>query len=70
MEKGAVAALRIDPKDMGAQAGELARGLFEGGTGPVNAFARAPRLVINMKVGAKIGAAINDELVRDAEKVQ
>jgi len=70
VEKGAVAALRIDPKDMGAQAGEMARGLFQGGKGPVHTFARLPRLVVNMKVSAKIGAAINGELVRDAEKVQ
>jgi putative ABC transport system substrate-binding protein len=72
VEKGAVAALRIDSRDMGAQAGEMARGLFQGGKGegPAHAFARAARLVVNMKVSTKIGAAINGELVRDAEKVQ
>ncbi len=70
VERGAVAALRIDPRDMGAQAGEMARDLLQGGKGPVRAFPRTPRLVVNMKVGTKIGARINGELVRDAKKVE
>ncbi len=70
VERGAVAALRIDPRDMGAQAGEMARDLLQGGKGPVRAFPRTSRLVVNMKVGTKIGARINGELVRDAKKVE
>ncbi|HEY6011991.1 MAG TPA: ABC transporter substrate binding protein [Nitrospirota bacterium] len=70
VEKGAVAALRIDPRDMGAQAGEIARALVNGGKGPVRAFARKPRLVVNTKVGAKIGVSINGELFRNAEKME
>ncbi len=70
VEQGAVAALKIDPGDMGTQAGEMAQTLFQGGKGPLHAFARTSRLVVNMKVGAKIGVRINGEFVRDAEKVE
>ncbi len=70
VKRGAVAALTVDPYDMGVQAGELARLLSRGGKGPVRAYAREPRLVVNEKVAAKINARINRELVRNAEKVE
>lgn len=70
VERGAVAALKINPEDMGAQAGQMARTLFQGGKGPVHAYARMHRLVVNIKIGAKIGVRINGEFVRDAEKVE
>lgn len=70
VQKGAVGALKIDPGDMGAQAAEIAGALFDGEKGPVRVFARSARLVVNRKVGAKIGVQINDELVRDAEKIE
>jgi putative ABC transport system substrate-binding protein len=66
---GAVAALLIDPFDMGAQAGKMARDLFQGVKSPLRVYARGARLMVNRKVAEKIGVRINDELVRNAEKV-
>ncbi len=70
VERGAVAALTIDPYDMGIQAGELARILSQGGTGPLRAYARNPRLIVNMKVAEKIGLRISGEIIRNAEKME
>jgi putative ABC transport system substrate-binding protein len=70
VEMGAVAALTIDPLSIGKQAGEMARGLLQDGKGPLRAYARNPRLIVNSKVGAKLGVRINGELIRNAEKVE
>lgn len=70
VEKGAVAALAIDPYDLGVQAGELVQSLLQGGKGPLRAYARTPRLIVNMKVAAKVGLRINGEAIRNAEKVE
>jgi putative ABC transport system substrate-binding protein len=67
---GAVAALKIDPADMGAQAGEMAGTLMQGGKVAPRVYARTPHLIVNMKVGAKIGTRLNGEIVRNAEKVE
>lgn len=70
VKKGAVAALTIDPLEIGKQAGAMARNLFRNGKGPQRAYAGSPRLSVNMNIGKKIGVRINDELVRNAEKVE
>lgn len=67
VQRGAAAALRIEPFDMGVRAGELLR---QGGNGPLRVYARNPRLIVNSKVCAKLGIRMNDELVRHAEMVE
>ena len=70
VEMGAVAALTIDPQNMGKQAGEMARSLLQDGKGPLRAYAGTPRLIINKKVSAKLGVRINGEHVKNAEAVE
>jgi putative ABC transport system substrate-binding protein len=70
VKMGAVAALAIDPQNMGKQAGEMAWSLLQDGKGPLRVYASNPRLIVNSKVGAKLGVRINGELVRNAEKVE
>lgn len=69
VERGAVAALAIDPFDMGVQAGELAGSLLRGGS-PARAYARSHRLIVNANVAAKIHARVNREMMEYAEKVE
>jgi len=67
---GAVAALSVDPRNMGAQAGEMARCLLQGEQGPFLEHPKRPRLIVNRKIAEKIGVAINDEAMRHAETVE
>jgi len=67
VQRGAAAALRIDPFDMGVRAGELLR---QGGNGPLRVYARSPKLVVNRKICAKLGVRMNDDLVRHADTVE
>lgn len=70
VERGAVAALTVDPFDLGAQAGELSRRLTNGGKGPIRTYARNPRLIVNRKIAAKMGARVNREMIQSAETVE
>lgn len=70
VQMGAVAALTIDAQTIGKQAGELVRRLLQDGNGPLRAYAATPRLIVNTKVGAKLGVRINGELIQNAEKVE
>ena len=70
VDMGSVAALTIDPQNMGKQAGEMARSLLQDGKGPLRAYAGTPRLIINKKVSAKLGVRINGEHVKNAEAVE
>ncbi len=71
VETGAAAALTINPSEIGAQSGELARAvLSRPEKGPPKAYARNPRLIVNRKVISKIGVRIGDEIVRNAEHVE
>ncbi len=70
VEMGAIAALMIDPEDMGAQAGDMAKTIIQGGRVATRAYARSSHLAVNMKVGAKIGLNLNGELVQKAIKVE
>jgi len=70
VEQGAAAALRINPFDMGVQAGGLARALLQGGQGPLRVYARSPKLIVNRKVCVKMGVRFNDDIVRHAENVE
>ncbi len=64
VEMGAVAALDVDPYDMGAQAGEIVNRLSAGKTGAVRAWARASHLTINSKVAAKMGLKIKNGIMK------
>jgi putative ABC transport system substrate-binding protein len=70
VEMGAVAALDVDPYEMGAQAGEIVNRLKSGKTGAIRAWAHASRLTINSKVAAKMGLRIKDEMTKRAENVE
>ncbi len=66
VEMGAVAALDVDPYDMGAQAGEIVKRLSAGKTGAIRAWARASHLTVNSKVAAKMGLRIKDASMKRA----
>jgi putative ABC transport system substrate-binding protein len=68
VEMGAVAALVVDPHDMGVQAGEIVKTLAAGRKGPIRVYARRSRLVINTKVAAKMGLKIRDEISQGSER--
>jgi putative ABC transport system substrate-binding protein len=70
VETGAAAALAINPYEMGAQSGELARLVSRGEKVPKRLYARNPRLIVNRKVISKIGVRISDEILRNAEHVE
>jgi putative ABC transport system substrate-binding protein len=67
---GAAAALAIDPHDMGAQAGEQYRVLSRGGKGPLRAYARTARLIVNRKVIEKMKVQTSSEILRNADFVE
>jgi len=70
VEMGAVAALDVDPYDMGAQAGEIVNRLKAGKTEAIRAWARASHLTINAKVAAKMGLKFKDEITKRAGHVE
>lgn len=70
VEHGAAAALKINPFDMGVQAGELAQVLLQRRGGHLRVYARSPKLIVNRKVCAKLGVRFNDDIVRHAENVE
>ncbi|MEK6580972.1 MAG: ABC transporter substrate binding protein [Nitrospirota bacterium] len=65
LEMGAVAALTIDPFDLGAQAGEIAKKLSAEGNvkTPVRINARKTVLSVNKKVAKKMGIRIREEII-------
>ena len=67
---GAVAALNVNPYDMGAQAGAITRRLLQGEKGPVRAYAQGPRMLVNQKVAVKIGVKLNERIFKHAETVE
>lgn len=67
VDMGAVAALDVDPYDMGVQAGEIVNRLKAGKKGAVRAWARASHLTVNSKVAAKMGLKIKDDIMKKAE---
>ncbi len=66
VEMGAVAALDVDPYDMGAQAGEIVNRLKAGKTGAIRVWARASHITVNSKVAAKMGIKIKDDITKKA----
>jgi len=71
VEMGAVAALNIDPFDLGVQAGEIMKKLLNEKNikPPVRADARKTILIINKKVAGKMGIKIKEEILKRAENV-
>lgn len=70
VKNGAAAALAIDPYDIGAQAGEQYKVLSRGGKGPLQAYARAARLIVNRKIISKMKVQTNNEMLQKAEFVE
>lgn len=70
VEMGAVAALVVDPYDMGAQAGEIVNTLSTGRTRAIRVYAQTSRMTINMKVAAKMGLKIRYEIIKRADKIE
>ncbi len=70
VEMGALAALNIDPFDMGVQAGGIARRLSEGHEGAIRVYARKKVLIINNKIAKKLGITINNEILKRAEVIE
>lgn len=70
VEMGAVAALNINPFDIGVQAGEIAIRLSEGREGPIRAYAKKTTLTINKKIAKKLGINIGNEILRRAEVIE
>lgn len=70
VEMGAVAALVVDPHAMGVQACEIVNRLSAGRTDAIRVYARTSRLTINMKVAAKMGLKIRDDIIKRANKIE
>ncbi len=71
VEMGALAALNIDPFDLGAQAGDIMRTLLyeKGVKVPIRVNARKTVMIINKKVADKLGVRIKHEILRKADVI-
>lgn len=69
VEMGALAALTVNPYDLGAQTAEIARSVLSGqsGKGPLRVGARKAVLSVNKKVAGKLGVKIKYEAVTNGE---
>ncbi|MFZ5998257.1 MAG: ABC transporter substrate-binding protein [Nitrospirota bacterium] len=69
VDMGALAALNVNPFDLGVQTGEIARAVLTGKSSrnPVRVDARKASLTINRKVAKKLGIKINDENSQEVE---
>ncbi|HUL01166.1 MAG TPA: ABC transporter substrate binding protein [Nitrospirota bacterium] len=63
VEMGAIAALDIDPYDMGVQAAEIAKKILAGNSSAIRVYARKSTLSINAKVARKMGLKIADDIL-------
>jgi putative ABC transport system substrate-binding protein len=70
VERGAAAALAINPYVMGIQAAELLQMKSGNRTVAARSYARSPRLIVNRKVVSKLGVKINEEILKNAEQVE
>lgn len=71
VEMGAVAALNIDPFDLGVQAGEIMKKLLheKNVKTPIRVDARKTVLIINKKVAGKMGIKFREDILKRAENV-
>jgi len=71
VEMGAVAAISVDPFDLGAQAGEISRNPeLQRKRQPVHALPYKTVLTINQTVAKKIGIKIGESSLRKAQEVR
>ena len=72
VEKGALAALIVNPFDLGAQTGEIARKILKGDSrgGSIRASARKQVLFINTKIAQKLGIVIPDAILKKSMTVK
>jgi putative tryptophan/tyrosine transport system substrate-binding protein len=69
---GALAAITVSPRDLGAQTGEIAKAQFNSKKekGQVNSYARKNLLIINMTIARKLGIVIRDSVLRKSIRVE
>jgi putative tryptophan/tyrosine transport system substrate-binding protein len=69
---GALAAITVSPRDLGAQTGELAKAQLNdrSGSGKVVTYARKNIVIINMKIANKMGIKIRDSVLRKSIRVE
>lgn len=70
LEIGALLSIAFDPADMGVQAGEMAKAVFQGADLPPDErhqWARTPVVKINSKIARKLGIDINSRALERAE---
>jgi putative ABC transport system substrate-binding protein len=72
VDMGAVAALTVDPYDLGAQTGEISRKVMSGrtGGGSVRAFPRKHVLLLNTKIAKKLGMILSEAILKKSVKVK
>jgi putative ABC transport system substrate-binding protein len=72
VEMGALAALIVNPFDLGAQTGEIVRKRLEGRSqgGSTRAYARQQVLLINPKIAQKLGIAIPEAILKKSVMVK
>jgi putative ABC transport system substrate-binding protein len=69
-DAGAAAALVIEPRELGAQAGEMAQRLLSGREKTSHAYARKPHLIENEKILKKMGLRGKASRERSPEKAE
>jgi len=69
---GALAAITVSPRDLGIQAGEIARARLADNAGHKHAYSYSKKraLVINMKIAGKLNIAIRDSVLRKSITVE
>jgi putative ABC transport system substrate-binding protein len=72
VERGAVAALIVNPHDLGAQTGEIARKIMRDprNSSPVKTYPRKHVLLINTKIAKKLGIVIADDVLKKSVQVK
>jgi putative ABC transport system substrate-binding protein len=72
VERGAVAALIVNPHDLGAQTGEIARKIMRdpAKNSPIKTYARKQVLLINTKIARKLGIVIADDVLKKSVQVK
>ncbi len=72
VEMGALAALTVNPFDLGVQTGEIAHKILKSDArgGSMREFARTQILLINTKIAQKLGIVIPDAILEKSVKVK
>jgi putative ABC transport system substrate-binding protein len=71
VEKGALASLSVDYKDMGRQAGEIANRIIKDRQLLTHVKTVAPaklNLAVNLETARQLGTAVNEEVIKSANK--